>query len=82
MKSIQIMFVSIFSLSLLLGSWASPRSPGCDLCIQIVTAIDDFITDASTEQDIIDFVEGVGFQLEKQILILSIEALLQPWLAP
>jgi hypothetical protein len=47
-----------------------------------VTAIDDFITDASTEQDIIDFVEGVRFQLEKQNLILSIEALLQPWLAP
>ena len=34
-------------------------SPGCDLCVQIVTAIDDFITDASTEQDIIDFVEEV-----------------------
>eukprot|EP00091_Calanus_sinicus_P009142 TRINITY_DN21553_c0_g1_i1.p1 TRINITY_DN21553_c0_g1~~TRINITY_DN21553_c0_g1_i1.p1 ORF type:complete len:231 (-),score=49.77 TRINITY_DN21553_c0_g1_i1:147-839(-) len=57
MKSTQ----SIFILSLLIGSQAqpSPRSPGCDLCVQIVTAIDDFITDASTEQDIIDFVEGL-----------------------
>ena len=76
------MFVSISSLSLLLGSWASPRSPGCDLCVQIVTARDDFITDASTEQDIIDFVEGVGFKLEQQILILSTQALRQPWMAP
>ena len=41
------------------GSVADPRSAGCDLCVQIVTAIDDFITDASTEQDIIDFVEEV-----------------------
>ena len=68
MKSIQTIFFSIFSLSLLLGSWANPRSPGCDLCVQIVTAIDDFITDASTEQDIIDFVEEVGFQLETAVL--------------
>ena len=67
MKSIQTIFFSIFSLSLLLGSWANPRSPGCDLCVQIVTAIDDFITDASTEQDSVDYVEGVGFQLEQQI---------------
>ena len=52
-------FALILSVTLVVESKADPKSPGCDLCIQIVTAIDDFITDASTEQDIIDFVEGV-----------------------
>merc|ERR1711936_1353597 len=59
-KFLEMKHLSLAVLSLLLltsRSVKGSKSPTCDLCIQIVTAIDDFITDATTEQEIIDFVE-------------------------
>ena len=37
-----------------------PRDLVCDICVDIIQDIDDFLTSDTTEQEIIDFVEGVS----------------------
>ena len=59
MKQWLTVLLMVFSLAFLEGSPAEPKMGACDLCKQIVTAIDEFLTDGSTEQDIIDYVNGV-----------------------
>ena len=59
MKQWLTVLLVVFFLAFLQGSPAEPKMGACDLCKQIVTAIDEFLTDGSTEQDIIDYVNGV-----------------------
>ena len=59
MKQWLTVLLVVFFLTFLQGSPAEPKMGACDLCKQIVTAIDEFLTDGSTEQDIIDYVNGV-----------------------
>ena len=53
----------IFLLSFSEQSHGRERIGACELCKEIVTAIDDFLTDGSTEQEIIDAITGVGSNL-------------------
>ena len=41
-----------------------PRDLVCDICVDIIQDIDDFLTSDTTEQEIIDFVEGVSRVIE------------------
>ncbi len=40
----------------------------CEICVDIVTDIDNFITSDSTEQDIIEFVENVSTENDNEVL--------------
>ena len=59
MKLFVSIVAAILCLSFLQGSQAEPKTAACDLCKQVITAIDEFLTDGSTEQDIIDYLTGV-----------------------
>ena len=45
------------------GQAEQPKDLLCDICIDIVTDLDEWITSDSTMADIIDFVEGVSILL-------------------
>merc|ERR1712048_959752 len=57
-----VMF-KLLSLLLLLGlTWAANNQPKdllCDICLDVVTDIDEFLTSEQTMDDIIHFVEGL-----------------------
>ena len=42
------------------GKVEQPKDLLCDICVDIVTDIDEWITSDSTMDDIINFVEGVS----------------------
>ena len=45
--------------SLVSGQAEQPKDLLCDICVDIVTDLDEWITSDSTMDDIINFVEGV-----------------------
>ena len=45
--------------SLVAGQAEQPKDLLCDICVDIVTDLDEWITSDSTMDDIINFVEGV-----------------------
>ena len=55
-STVSVIFLIIFTEQ----SHGQERIGACELCKEIVTAIDDFLTDGSTEQEIIDAITGVG----------------------
>ena len=63
------MMLKLTASLLLLSSLVSceqaeqPKDLLCDICIDIVTDLDEWITSDSTMADIIEFVEGVSMSL-------------------
>ena len=63
------MMLQLAASLLLLSSLVSceqaeqPKDLLCDICIDIVTDLDEWITSDSTMADIIEFVEGVSMSL-------------------
>ena len=55
-----------------------PRDLVCDICVDIIQDIDDFLTSDTTEQEIIDFVEGVSRVIE---FATNVRGDSQSWLA-
>ena len=55
-----------------------PRDLVCDICVDIIQDIDDFLTSDTTEQEIIDFVEGVSRVIEIATMVRGDS---QSWLA-
>ena len=55
-----------------------PRDLVCDICVDIIQDIDDFLTSDTTEQEIIDFVEGVSRVIE---IAKKVRGDSQSWLA-
>merc|ERR1711976_104911 len=43
------------------------KSIQCDLCTWLVTSLDDFITDSTTESEILQFLEGICSPLDSII---------------
>ena len=60
------------------GKVEQPKDLLCDICVDIVTDIDEWITSDSTMDDIINFVEGVScehlsmIQFSNRILYLAL----------
>jgi len=67
MKLFILTVFSIFSLSLG-GLQRTPRNElTCDICVDIVTDIDEFITSETTEQEILDFFNQICQALDQLI---------------
>ena len=59
------MYKTIFAVMCLIGMSQStmdvkPKDLLCDICVDVVTDLDEWITSDSTEQEIVEFVEGVS----------------------
>ena len=52
------------------GKVEQPKDLLCDICVDIVTDIDEWITSDSTMDDIIEFVEGVSCETLVYILVI------------
>ena len=72
------MMLKLAASLLLLSSLVScdqaeqPKDLLCDICIDIVTDLDEWITSDSTMADIIEFVEGVSISLVSLSLLMTL----------
>ena len=72
------MMLKLAASLLLLSSLVScdqaeqPKDLLCDICIDIVTDLDGWITSDSTMADIIEFVEGVSISLVSLSLLMTL----------
>merc|ERR1739842_24036 len=68
-KKMKLFILTVFSIfSLSLGGLQRPRNElTCDICVDIVTDIDEFITSETTEQEILDFFNQICQALDQLI---------------
>merc|ERR1712106_1089437 len=81
MGNIMKVFILIASLVLAASAIPQPRNElTCDICVDIMTDLDNFITSDTTEQQIIDFVKEIchalgqiisGFEATCNLLVSS-----------
>ncbi len=61
LRAALLLLCAVIGLSAAAPNQSEPRDLLCEICVDVVTDIDEFLVSDPTEQQIVEFVEQVNF---------------------